>query len=131
MIEQIILISFIAFILFLFMSVVCFLWIENDLFIILTFFLSVSSFLVWYVFCSESSRFYRESCFSYMTQTPSSQWEYENKFWKIVRTNENIYIFNNDRQYTVETAEDGGFMVRDSHGRIIYIVSKNGDVTSL
>ena len=90
--------------------------------------LCVGSFLGMLNCHSKINRFYREACFSNMAQTHPSQWEYENKKWKIVRSKENIYLFNHGNQYTVETTEDGGFMIRNLNGRIEYIVSKNGDV---
>ena len=80
----------------------------------------------------ESKKFYRESCFLYMAQTPSVRWKYENKDWKLVRiNNDEIYLIHNGVQYKVTIAEDGGFYVLNrSDGKIKYAVSQNGDITS-
>lgn len=131
MMEHICLILFIIF----FLSLLVFLVVLNrdgpDLVLFGSALLIVGSFFVWFSYQSEVKRSYMQSCFSYMAQTHPAQWEYENKYWKIVRSNKNIFLFNNSTQYTVEITEDGGFMVRDLKERIKYIVSKNGDVTSL
>lgn len=80
----------------------------------------------------ESKKFYRESCLRYMAQTPSVQWKYENKDWKLVRiNNDEIYLIHGDVQYKVAIAENGEFYVLDrSDGTIKYAVSQNGDITS-
>lgn len=80
----------------------------------------------------ESKKFYRESCFLYMAKTPSVQWNYSNKDWKLVRiNNDEIYLLHDYVQYKVAVVEDGGFYIFGcSDGKIKYAVSQNGDITS-
>ena len=82
--------------------------------------------------CLESERFYRESCFLYMAETPPVQWNYSNKDWKLVRiNNDEIYLLHDYVQYKVTVVEDGGFYIFGcSDGKIKYAVSQNGDITS-